>query len=125
MGYIPPTQIRSPADETLREVPQGMYCKVAQNDATVVRGARNYPCMEFPGKRAPTVQLCRDPQGYVPLGTNPWRGPTVPYGTPRHRSSNDAAAEQVSVHSTGRRLRSRAARWSTCLPESRLDRGRR
>ena len=82
VGYIPPGEIRSPADETLREVPQGMYCKVAQNDATVVRGARNYPCMEFPGKRAPTVQLCRDPKGYVPLGTNPWRGPTVPYGTP-------------------------------------------
>lgn len=82
VGYIPPAEIRSPADETLREVPQGMYCKVAQNDATVVRGARNYPCMEFPGKRAPTVQLCRDPTGYVPLGTNPWRGPTVPYGTP-------------------------------------------
>lgn len=82
VGYMPPTQIRSPADETLREVPQGMYCKTAQNDATVVRGARNYPCMEFPGKRAPTVQLCRDPEGYVPLGSNPWRGPTVPYGTP-------------------------------------------
>ena len=81
VGYIPPTQIRSPADETLREVPKGMYCKVAQNDATVVRGARNYPCMEFPGKRAPTVQMCRDPKGYVPLGTNPWRGPPVPYGT--------------------------------------------
>lgn len=82
VGYIPAAEIRSPADETLREVPQGMYCKVAQNDATVVRGARNYPCMEFPGKRAPTVQLCRDPKGYVPLGTNPWRGPTVPYDTP-------------------------------------------
>ena len=82
VGYIPAPQIRSPADETLREVPQGMYCKVAQNDATVVRGARNYPCMEVPGKRAPTVQLCRDPKGYVPLGANAWRGPTVPYGTP-------------------------------------------
>lgn len=82
VGYIPAPEIRSPADETLREVPSGMYCKVAQNDATVVRGARNYPCMEFPGKRAPTVELCRDPAGYVPLGSNPWRGPTVPYGTP-------------------------------------------
>lgn len=82
VGYIPAPQIRSPADETLREVPPGMFCKVAPNDATVVRGARNYPCMEFPGKRAPTVQLCRDPAGYVPLGSNPWRGPTVPYGTP-------------------------------------------
>ena len=25
--------------------------------------------------------MCRDPKGYVPLGTNPWRGPPVPYGT--------------------------------------------
>jgi phospholipid/cholesterol/gamma-HCH transport system substrate-binding protein len=38
--------------------------------------------MEFPGKRAPTVQLCRDPVGFVPIGSNPWRGPPIPYGTP-------------------------------------------
>ena len=81
-GFIPATQIRSPADETLRELPSDLYCKTAQNDPAVVRGARNYPCMEFPGKRAPTIQLCRDPKGYVPLGSNPWRGPPVPYGTP-------------------------------------------
>lgn len=82
VGFIPPSQIRSPADTTLRELPTDMYCKVAQNDPSVVRGARNYPCQEFPGKRAPTVQLCRDPKGYVPIGSNPWRGPPVPYGTP-------------------------------------------
>ncbi|GFG74296.1 virulence factor Mce family protein [Mycobacterium botniense] len=81
-GFIPPPLIRTPADETLRELPTDMYCKVAQNDPTTVRGARNYPCQEFPGKRAPTVQLCRDPRGYVPIGSNPWRGPPVPYGTP-------------------------------------------
>jgi len=81
-GFIPPTEIRSPADTTLRELPTDLYCKTAQNDASVVRGARNYPCQEFPGKRAPTVQLCRDPKGYIPVGTNPWRGPPVPYGTP-------------------------------------------
>src|SRR6185295_17595401 len=28
------------------------------------------------------IQLCRDPKGYVPIGSNPWRGPPVPYGTP-------------------------------------------
>lgn len=82
VGFIPASQIRSPADETVRELPTDMYCKTAQNDPAVVRGARNYPCMEFPGKRAPTVQLCRDPQGYVPIGSNPWRGPPIPYGTP-------------------------------------------
>ncbi|PQE00913.1 mammalian cell entry protein [Mycobacterium sp. EPG1] len=81
-GFVPATQIRSPADTTLRELPTDLYCKVPQNDPSVVRGARNYPCQEFPGKRAPTVQLCRDPRGYVPLGNNPWRGPPVPPGTP-------------------------------------------
>lgn len=81
-GFLPPTQTRSPADLTLRDLPTDLYCKTAQNDPAVVRGARNYPCQEFPGKRAPTVQLCRDPNGYIPVGSNPWRGPPVPYGTP-------------------------------------------
>ncbi len=81
-GFLPPTQTRSPADLTLRDLPTDMYCKTAQNDPAVVRGARNYPCQEFPGKRAPTIQLCRDPNGYIPVGSNPWRGPPVPYGTP-------------------------------------------
>jgi phospholipid/cholesterol/gamma-HCH transport system substrate-binding protein len=81
-GFLSPTDIRSPGDTTLRELPSDLYCKVAQNDPTVVRGARNYPCQEFPGKRAPTIQLCRDPKGYVPIGNSPWRGPPVPIGTP-------------------------------------------
>jgi len=41
---IPPPLIRTPADETLREIPTDMYCKTAQNDPSAVRGARNYPC---------------------------------------------------------------------------------
>jgi len=81
-GFIPPPLVRTPADETVREVPRDLYCKTAPNDPSTVRGARNYPCQEFPGKRAPTVALCRDPKGYVPVGTNPWRGPPIPYGTP-------------------------------------------
>lgn len=80
-GFLPPPLVRSPADESVREIPRDMYCKTAQNDPSTVRGARNYPCQEFPGKRAPTVQLCRDPRGYLPVGTNPWRGPPIPYGT--------------------------------------------
>ncbi len=82
VGFLPPPLMRTPADETLRELPRDMYCKTAQNDPSTVRGARNYPCQEFPGKRAPTIQLCRDPKGYVPVGRNPWRGPPVPYDTP-------------------------------------------
>ncbi len=82
VGFLPPPLMRTPADETLRELPKDMYCKVAQNDPSTVRGARNYPCQEFPGKRAPTIQMCRDPKGYVPTGRNPWRGPPVPYDAP-------------------------------------------
>jgi phospholipid/cholesterol/gamma-HCH transport system substrate-binding protein len=87
-GFIPPPLVRTPADETLREIPTDMYCKTAQSDPSAVRGARNYPCQEFPGKRAPTVALCRDPKGYVPTGTNPWRGPPIPYGTPMTNGLN-------------------------------------
>ena len=82
VGFVPPTQIRSPGDQTLRELPPDMYCKVPHNSSSVVRGARNYPCQEFPGKRAPTVALCRDPAGYVPIGNQAWRGPAVPESTP-------------------------------------------
>jgi phospholipid/cholesterol/gamma-HCH transport system substrate-binding protein len=82
VGFLPPPLMRTPADETVRELPKDMYCKTAQNDPSTVRGARNYPCQEFPGKRAPTVQLCRDPKGYVPIGRTPWRAPPVPYDTP-------------------------------------------
>ncbi|MDT5217552.1 MAG: phospholipid/cholesterol/gamma-HCH transport system substrate-binding protein [Mycobacterium sp.] len=88
-GFIPPPLIRSPADTTLRDLPTDLYCKTAQNDPSVVRGARNYPCQEFPGKRAPTIQLCRDPVGYVPIGSNPWRGPPIPYGTPMGQSEDN------------------------------------
>lgn len=82
VGFLPFTEMRTPADETVRELPKDLYCKAAQNDPTAVRGARNYPCMEYPGKRAPTIQLCRDPRGFVPIGSNAWRGPPVPYDTP-------------------------------------------
>ena len=95
--------MRTPADETLRELPTDMYCKAAQNDPSTVRGARNYPCQEFPGKRAPTVQLCRDPKGYVPVGRNPWRGPPVPYGTPVTNGLNILPPNKFPYHSAGRR----------------------
>ena len=102
-GFIPPPLIRTPADETLRELPTDMYCKTAQNDPAAVRGARNYPCQEFPGKRAPTVALCRDPKGYVPIGTNPWRGPPIPYGTPVTNGLNILPPNKYPVHSAGQR----------------------
>ena len=40
----------------------------------MVRGARNFPCADVPGKRAATPNECRSDEPYVPLGTNPWYG---------------------------------------------------
>ena len=74
-GFLPASQWRSPADTSLAPVPSGTYCKIPQDTpANDVRGARNLPCVDVPGKRAATPRECRDPRPYVPLGTNPWYG---------------------------------------------------
>lgn len=67
VGFLPPSQWRSPADTTTIDTPDGLYCKLPQDSPIAVRGARNLPCMGHPGKRAPTVELCNDPKGYQPL----------------------------------------------------------
>ncbi|CAN5753786.1 MlaD family protein [soil metagenome] len=67
VGFLPPSSWRSPADTTEIDTPDGLYCKLPQDSPIAVRGARNYPCQNEPGKRAPTVQLCDDPNGFVPL----------------------------------------------------------
>jgi phospholipid/cholesterol/gamma-HCH transport system substrate-binding protein len=74
-GFLPASQWRSPAETSMAPLPAGTYCKIPQDTpANVVRGARNYPCVDVPGKRAATPQECRDNKPYVPLGTNPWYG---------------------------------------------------
>jgi phospholipid/cholesterol/gamma-HCH transport system substrate-binding protein len=67
VGFLPPSAWRSPAETSETDTPDGRYCKLPQDSPISVRGARNYPCMGHPGKRAPTVQLCEDPKGFVPL----------------------------------------------------------
>jgi phospholipid/cholesterol/gamma-HCH transport system substrate-binding protein len=74
-GFLPASEWRSPADTSQRPLPSGTYCKIPKDyQGNVVRGARNYPCADVPGKRAATPRECRDNQPYVPLGTNPWYG---------------------------------------------------
>lgn len=67
VGYLPPSQWRSPADTTSIDAPDGMYCKLPQDSPIDVRGVRNFPCMDHPGKRAPTVDLCDSDNAYTPL----------------------------------------------------------
>jgi virulence factor Mce-like protein len=67
VGFLPPNQWRSPADTTTIDTPSGLYCKLPQDSPIGVRGARNYPCMGRPGKRAPTVEICESDKPFVPL----------------------------------------------------------
>jgi phospholipid/cholesterol/gamma-HCH transport system substrate-binding protein len=74
-GFLPASQWRPPADTSMAPLPSGTYCKIPKDyQANVVRGARNYPCADVPGKRAATPRECRSNAPYVPLGTNPWYG---------------------------------------------------
>ncbi len=67
VGFLPPSQWRSPADTTTVDTPDGLYCKLPQDSPIGVRGARNYPCMTHPGKRAPTVEICDSDRPFMPL----------------------------------------------------------
>jgi virulence factor Mce-like protein len=67
VGYLPPNQWRSPADTSPIDTPDGLYCKLPQDAPIAVRGARNYPCMGHPGKRAPTVAECNSDKPFEPL----------------------------------------------------------
>ena len=67
VGFLPPTQWRSPADTTTVDTPDGIYCKLPQDSPIAVRGVRNTPCEGQPGKRAPTVEMCESDKPFVPL----------------------------------------------------------
>ena len=73
-GYLPASQWRAFADTSPAELPD-VYCRIPQDTpANSVRGVRNIPCVDVPGKRAPTPKDCRSDKPYIPLGTNPWYG---------------------------------------------------
>jgi phospholipid/cholesterol/gamma-HCH transport system substrate-binding protein len=67
VGFLPPSSWRSPADLTDIDTPDGLYCKLPQDSPIGVRGARNYPCMGQPGKRAPTVEIWNSDKPFEPL----------------------------------------------------------
>lgn len=74
-GFLPASEWRSPAETTTIDPPARAYCKIPKDfQANVVRGARNYPCADVPGKRAANPEECRGEEPYIPAGTNPWYG---------------------------------------------------
>lgn len=74
-GFIPAEQWRSFADTSTAPLPTGTYCKIPMDTpSNSVRGSRNIPCVDVPGKRAATPRECRSTKPYEPAGTNPWYG---------------------------------------------------
>src|ERR1700744_2052170 len=67
VGFMPPNTWRSPDDLSDIDTPDGLYCKLPQDSPMSVRGARNYPCMGHPGKRAPTVEICNSDKPFIPI----------------------------------------------------------
>jgi phospholipid/cholesterol/gamma-HCH transport system substrate-binding protein len=76
-GFLPPQQRRTPSFVDAPTPPEGdLYCRIPQDSPIqAVRGARNYPCITRPGKRAATVRECESDEPYVPLNDgNNWKG---------------------------------------------------
>lgn len=77
VGFLPPSERRSPIDTTTIDLPDGLYCKLPQDSPVSVRGVRNIPCMTKPWKRAPTAEICNSDQEYEPIAKKqPLLGPT-------------------------------------------------
>lgn len=69
-GFLPAADRRSPADLSVPSQLNGLYCKVPQDSQIAARGARNLPCMEYPGRRAASPEECAAGD-YSPVGSNP------------------------------------------------------
>jgi phospholipid/cholesterol/gamma-HCH transport system substrate-binding protein len=100
-GFLPAQQQRQATFEDAPDRPAGdVYCRIPQDSPMqAVRGARNYPCLTVPGKRAPTVKMCESNEQYVPLNDgNNWKGdpnstltgqdiPQLPPGSPPRQAA--------------------------------------
>lgn len=75
-GFLPAQQRRTAVSTDYPDLPPGaLYCRTPQDGPFNVRGAKNFPCLTRPGKRAPFVWMCESDEQYVPLndGYN-WKG---------------------------------------------------
>ncbi|HEX4252809.1 MAG TPA: MlaD family protein [Pseudonocardia sp.] len=82
LGFLPISSRRDVEDVSVTRTPSNLYCKLPQNDPSVVRGARNAPCPDEPGKRGASVEQC-DGRDFRALGGNspfPPAGQTPPPG---------------------------------------------
>ena len=67
VGFLPPSQWRSPADQTTADTPDGLYCKLPQDSPIAVRGVRNSPCIPSPRQTRSDGRTLDSDQPYEPL----------------------------------------------------------
>jgi len=65
-GYPSTSQRRDPSDTSQTSTDANLYCKVAPGDPRVVRGARNTPCLNAPGRRGASPSDCLAAKPDVP-----------------------------------------------------------
>ncbi|GAA4490011.1 MCE family protein [Rhodococcus olei] len=99
-GFVPADQWRAGNEVSTPDTPSDIFCKVAPNDPSAVRGARNYPCMEYPGRRGPSPDACRT--GYVPEGNNPPNGPVQDASVPSYTTAPASYGGASGVPATAR-----------------------
>ncbi|MFD4469547.1 MCE family protein [Rhodococcus sp. NPDC058505] len=100
-GFLPPEQRRSGDEVSTPDTPPNLFCNVAPDDPSAVRGARNYPCMEFPGRRAASVEQCRA-GGHVGAGNNPPSGPVQDPSVPSYTTAPASYSGASGVPATAR-----------------------
>lgn len=92
VGFLPPKKSQPAASTKTLPTPPDVYCKLPHNDKAVVRGVRNLPCLEVPGRRAATPEECR--RGFAPKArSNPWAEP----GSEPQRGNALSADDQFSA----------------------------
>ncbi|MBP2364804.1 MCE family protein [Pseudonocardia parietis] len=95
-GFVPADRWRDPADTSPAE-PIDAYCRLPADDPTGVRGARNTPCAEFPGRRAASPEDCRGGGSPVTAPGNPPFPPGSPAGDLLGGDAHGDDPEQVSA----------------------------
>ena len=71
VGFLPPSQWRNPGRRDDHRHPGRAVLQAAAGLADRRARCPQLPVHGAPGKRAPTVELCNDPRGFVPTGDAP------------------------------------------------------
>jgi hypothetical protein len=131
-GFLPASEWRSPADTSMAPLPKNTYCKIPKDyQGNVVRGARNYPCVDVPGKRAATPMVRgSQPDPVLPGTRRPMRSGRQPGtrchpgpdGQQRRESGACRPAAPAAVHAADQRSAEpawpghRRLQWTTTQP---------